>query len=282
MKKNIGFMQGRLSPIYKNKIQCFPKFHWDKEFKIANKLGLKIMEWTLDYEGLLENPLLKSEGQEKIKSLSQKYKIVIPSVTGDCFMEMPYWKEKKLEIKEQLDIKFDLICKACKLLEIKYLVIPLVDNGRIENNYHKEVLIEWLNSKLNFLKDCKLTILFESEYPPKNLRDFISNFPETNFGINYDIGNSASFGYECDIEFAEYGERIRNVHVKDRKLGGNTVPLGLGNADFRKVFNNLNEINYEGNFIMQAARANNGDHSFLLNKYRIMIETWINELKIGI
>ena len=33
---------------------------------------------------------------------------------------------------------------------------------------------------------------------------------------------------------------------------------------------------------MQTARANNGDHSFLLNKYRIMIETWINELKIGI
>ena len=35
MNKKIGFIQGRLSPIYENKIQCFPKLHWENEFFIA-------------------------------------------------------------------------------------------------------------------------------------------------------------------------------------------------------------------------------------------------------
>ena len=66
-------MQGRLSPIYKNKIQCFLNFIGIKNLKLLIN-SLKIMEWTLDYEGLLENPLLKSEGQEKFKSLSKNIK----------------------------------------------------------------------------------------------------------------------------------------------------------------------------------------------------------------
>ena len=45
-----------------------------------------------------------------------------------------------------------------------------------------------------------------------------------------DIGNSASLGLNPLDEFEAFGDRILNVHVKDRVLGGTTVPLGLGNA----------------------------------------------------
>ena len=48
----VGFMQGRLSPILDNKIQAFPFDHWEQEFSIAKELGIKCMEWTLDYPNL--------------------------------------------------------------------------------------------------------------------------------------------------------------------------------------------------------------------------------------
>ena len=176
MNQNIGFMQGRLSPLYDNKIQCFPKNHWEKEFVIANKINLTKMEWTLDHEDLIKNPLLNNSGQQKIKNFAKKYNISIPSITGDCFMQKPYWKENNDKTIHLLNDQFDLICSSCKILRIKFLVIPLVDNGRLENIDQVKILINWLKSKKKFLKDCGIMVLFEMDYKPIDVSSFINNF----------------------------------------------------------------------------------------------------------
>ena len=276
MIENIGFMQGRLSPLYKGKIQCFPIFHWENEFKIAHSIQFKKMEWTLDDDDIFKNPLLNINGQIKIKELCNIYNISISSITGDCFMQKPFWKEKNLSILKILDTKFESICNACKNLKIKYIVIPLVDNGRLENYRQKVNLFEYLMLKKNLLEKSDVSILFESDYEPKKLYKFIQELPTDRFGINFDTGNSASLGFNPDDEFQLYGDRIKNVHIKDRVLGGGTVPLGKGNTNFESVFKNLFSINYKGNLILQTARSNNNKHAFVLDKYRLMIEQWIS------
>ena len=93
LKKNkIGFIQGRLSPIIDGKIQAFPWDFWEDEFALACKIKLNIMEWTLDQGKLNFNPLMNCEGQNKIKTLCNNYNIKIPSLTGDCFMQFPFFK----------------------------------------------------------------------------------------------------------------------------------------------------------------------------------------------
>ena len=76
--------------------------------------------------------------------------------------------------------------------------------------------------------------------------------------VNYDIGNSAALGYDISEEFACYGNRISDIHIKDRLLGGGSVVLGDGNADFLKFFEMLKKLNYQGPFIMQAYRDEDG------------------------
>ena len=69
-KFNFGVMQGRLvPPEIKNKIQSFPWKSWQKEFHLAKKLRLKLIEWTLDNKNFYKNPLLNSKYFEKIKNL---------------------------------------------------------------------------------------------------------------------------------------------------------------------------------------------------------------------
>ena len=92
--QEIGFMQGRLSPLVDGKIQAFPWDHWQDEFQFAYKHSFKIMEWTLDQKRLYENPFMTKEGQEEIRKLAHKYDISIPSLTGDCFMQAPFYKVK--------------------------------------------------------------------------------------------------------------------------------------------------------------------------------------------
>ena len=69
MNYTYGIMQGRLSKIIRNKIQCFPEKNWKLEFSKAKKLGLNSIEWTLDYKNLHDNPIFSNKGQLKIKEL---------------------------------------------------------------------------------------------------------------------------------------------------------------------------------------------------------------------
>ena len=272
----IGFMQGRLSPVVNGKIQEFPWDNWQNEFITASNLGFCSMEWTLDQERLSKNPLMTKQGRAEILELSKNYGIEIPSLTGDCFMQAPFWK---LSGKDGEKRKEDLISilDACSKLGVALIVIPLVDEGRIDNNDQEKALLDFLYEKENTISNNGIQILFESDFDPKELKVFIGKFNSEIFGINYDIGNSAALGFDVEEEFEAYGDRIFNIHVKDRVLNGNTVPLGDGNADFTEVFKQLAKVNYNGNYILQTARATNGDHAGVLNLYKALVEGWIRE-----
>lgn len=278
MESKIGFMQGRLSNIVNNQIQAFPWNEWEKEFQIASKIKIFLMEWTLDQKELYKNPLMTLEGRKRIKELTSKYKIQIPSLTGDCFMQRPFWKETNKFLERQLKLDFINVCKSASKLGINYVVVPLVDNGSIESKSEEKKLIKFLIERENIFIDLKIKIVFESDKNPECLKKFIADLNPDLFGINYDIGNSASLGFNPRMELDLYGERVLNVHIKDRVLNGTTVPLGEGNADFYTVFQKLSEINYKGNFILQTARAVDNNHSGLLKKYRKNVLEMLDEL----
>ena len=112
-----------------------------------------------------------------------------------------------------------------------------------------------------------IKILFESDNEPSKLKIFIDKLPNTYFGINYDIGNSAALGYDPEEELNLIGSRVKNIHIKDRKFQGDTTVLGEGNANFNLVFKNK-RINFQGNFILQTARAKDNNHKKVLMEYK--------------
>ena len=277
----IGFMQGRLSPIVDNKIQSFPWNNWQQEIETASKNNINIIEWTIDDDGLYENPLLTDKGREEINFLTKKNKVKIPSLTGDCFMQNPFWKAHG-EHKKKLENDFINILYACKKTSISIILIPLVDNGSIENQEQEEELFAFLSSKKKLIKELSLKVCFESDFPPQKLNKFISRYDKQVFGINYDIGNRSAMGFNPNKEFEEYGNRIINVHIKDRPFGGTTVPLGDGDADFNLIFSLLKKYNYNGSLILQTARSYSGEHLGVLLKYHKMTKDLAEKLDIAI
>ena len=257
----IGFMQGRLSPLVNNQIQSFPFKYWVDEFPLAKKLGFSCIEWTIDYPKFHQNPFLLKEYKKKILKLSEINQIKITSITLDCCMQRPFWKSQNELIYNKLLDDFKLIINSANNIGVNILVLPLVDNGSINSEEEFKLLKSSLLFLSGILKQKQIKIAFESDYSPSKLKNFIAHFEKDIFGINYDSGNSSSLGFDSDIEFQEYGERIINIHIKDRKLFGKTVRLGKGDTDFKKVFKNINKINYEGNLILQTARSKENKHS---------------------
>ena len=269
-------MQGRLSDLVNGEIQAFPKDEWRNEFKEANSIDLNLMEWTLDYDDIYKNPLMTINGRKEIKNLCKQYSLDIFSLTGDCFMQQPFWKSSDMELKKLKKIFKDVL-KSSSQIGLKYIVIPLVDNGKIENIQQENLLRGFLLDEQEYIKKLNLSLLFETDLPPLELKIFINKFPCDLFGINYDTGNSAALGYEPSFEINVYGEYIKNVHIKDRVLNGNTIELGKGNADFQTIFESLSDISYKGNFILQTARAEKNQHKKTLEIYKKMTEGFINK-----
>jgi hexulose-6-phosphate isomerase len=270
----IGFMQGRLSPKVDGKIQAFPWDKWREEFPAAEKLGIQLMEWTLDHDRLAENPLMTAEGQAEIKALTVKHGVKVVSLTGDIFMQMPFWRVTGAERDHRLQ-EFEAVAEACFRVGIRFIVVPLVDNGAMTTPDEEAVVIAEFGKRADWLKAHGLAVAFECDYPPQKLAEFIAKFPEGAFGVNYDIGNSAALGYDSAQEIAAYFPRILNVHIKDRKLGGATVPLGTGNADLPGTIAGLVKRGYRGFYILQTARAEDDGHAVVLGKYRDMAKGWI-------
>jgi L-ribulose-5-phosphate 3-epimerase len=270
----IGFMQGRLSPLVDGRIQAFPWAHWEKEFEQASLLGLGLLEWTLDHERLHENPLMTAEGRARIGKLSAASGVRVESVTGDCFMQAPFFKAAGAERQALLE-DLTAVIEASAAIGVRLIVFPLVDNGSVETPAQERELRSGLGQIESRLRAHRIRLVFESDFPPSALAEFIARFPSDIFGVNYDIGNSAALGYDARHEIACYGTRIDHVHVKDRRLRGTTVPLGEGAADFDAVFEGLRECAYAGDFILQTARATDDDHAQVLKGYRDMVERWL-------
>ena len=187
-------------------------------------------------------------------------------------MQAPFWKTSDSRYSEKLKDDFKAIVNSCNKTNIKLLVVPLVDDGSLTNIHEENTLIDFLIDQQQYFKRSGIRIAFESDFSPVELHRFISKLDHDVFGINYDIGNSASLGLCPEEDFSFFGDRILNVHVKDRLLGGTTVPLGDGHADFCNVYRLLKSLNYRGNYILQTARADDDNHSEVLLKYKRFVQ----------
>jgi L-ribulose-5-phosphate 3-epimerase len=148
-------------------------------------------------------------------------------------------------------------------MNIKYLILPLVDNSSINSLKEEKELIQVLKKKI-FPKLHKLKILFETDYKPTDVLTFIRKFKSNKVGINYDTGNSASLNYKIDDE-KKYFHHVKNIHIKDRLKYGKTIRLGKGNWDYISFFKLIKKLNYKGFLILQTARAKKKQHVTELN-----------------
>jgi L-ribulose-5-phosphate 3-epimerase len=269
----IGIMQGRLTEPENNKIQEFPVNGWEKEIKVLPHLGINLLEWTIDLSGFWENPFVFQEKSDLVRNILLENRVRVESITCDYFMHRA--EENYFRFTDDDRDFLAAIIKGSAYLGCKYIVIPLVDQASVKSELQESDVLGFLFEFEKLLRESQLKIAFESDFPPQKLSAFIDKFPKDTFGINYDMGNSASLGYDPQEEVSNYGNRILNIHVKDRALGGGTVVFGEGNVDFRRVFDQLRKIGYRGNYILQGARSPIGDHSGIIRQYLKIIQPYL-------
>ena len=251
---HVGIMQGRLTPPYEGRFQCFPTDHWRLEFAAAAEAGLQSIEWIFDSFGLNANPLASDAGLEEIQVLADRHGVAVRSTCADYFMDFPLVRASSAELEARLEVLAGLI-RRCGQLGMERIVLPFVDASRIDTAKDADDVVAVLRDALGQADEAGVELHLETSLAPGPFARLLDRLPHDALKVNYDSGNSASLGYDVREEFQAYGVRVGSVHIKDRTLGGGTVALGRGHVDFPGLWDSLKRVDYRGDFILQVARG---------------------------
>lgn len=282
MKINIGIMQGRLCP-RGTKYQAFPgKENALKEFHLAKTMGFSHIELIADeqpenYLALHPFPYYIGlfKDLESLLKVSKETGVAIRSVCADIFMTYPLWTENK-DARIFIQKILTNIVNYSGYLGIKSIVIPFVDESSAKTKDDLARAKESLEEVLPSAKQLGIDLCLEMDLKPKDFYKYVKSFRNSNLKINYDVGNSASLGYNIDEEFDLYGRRIKVIHIKDRLFRGHSIELGKGNVDWEKFFKHTKR--FKGVMTMQAARAVNQETE--LGKVQSQLTTFIQLMEV--
>ncbi len=270
----IGLMQGRLLPPYEGRFQAFPAANWEQEFYSAQKLGLCCIEWIYEKPHEQDNPLKNIEGIHKLQAIISRTGVQVKSICADYYMIERLIIDGCVQTHNVEHLLW--LLNQAKELDIIYMVLPFVDSSSLKNERTLQPVCEMLKSILKEAEKVNIEIHLEADLQPLVFRSIFEEVNHPLLKMNYDIGNSASLGYDPDEELFLLGEYLGSVHIKDRLYQGKTVPLGTGNADFKKCFKWFKKLQFNRWFILQAARGKEGEELQHISKNILFIENFFS------
>lgn len=240
----LGIMQGRLTDKGGFFPQQFPWSDWETEFEISGRAGLQCIEWMFNYENFSENPLITDSGQKKLKDITIKTGVNVLSVCANYIMEDGIFRSS-----DALEAVNDLISSMGKI-GIRLLILPLFGESEPKNKEEYSQLKKVLEKVLSYAERCKVRVGIETDWELSKTHDFL--LISSALGICYDLGNAAGLGKNLIWEIENLRDRIIDVHIKDKPVGGKTVMLGEGSVDYCSCFEALNAVSYAGPYIFES------------------------------
>ena len=212
MKNLVGVMQGRLLPKYLGQYQAHPVRYWGKEFSIAKQIGLDCIEFILDYDRAQDNPLICEGGTFEIQKFVRETGIQVKTICADYFMDQPLHSTNVEVAKQGIKVLRKLLVTSVDL-GVTDIVIPCVDQSSLNDAGDEQRFISSIKSVLEEVEEKDVNLSLETDLPPKRFKKLIDNFQSKNIKVNYDIGNSASLGFDPVVELDFYGDQISDIHI---------------------------------------------------------------------
>lgn len=262
---DIGILQGRLTPSRNGKLQFFPVEGWEAEFPLAREIGFGAIEPLVTFDDRERHPLWTAEGTRNLIAVARAQGIALPSVHG--FFKWRHHGEESVQALLRL-------LPAVREIGAKTVLISLFDENALRNGDDQRAVIRALQPLADRAVELGIRLGLEAEIPAQEFGEFVRQCNHPAIGIYYDIGNMVSMGVDVPAEIRLLGPLIVGVHVKDRAIGGGTVPLGRGAANFPEIFKALRDIGYSRPLIIQGSRDQDRDDVLLNREYYQKVCQW--------
>jgi len=247
----VGIMQGRLSPAPSGRPQAFPWNTWPAEFARAAACGFGCLEWLVTADRYGENPLGSDQGVEHIKALMVATGVRVTSLCADYLIAQPLVRLTEADRSASID-RLERLIERGAMIGVKTIVIPILEHGAIKSADDEAEMVAVLTRLSPHAARHGLRIGVEADLPAPATRALMAKVSSPVLGVCYDVGNAVAAGLDPVEELRLLGPVLYGVHIKDRRRGGPSVPLGTGAVDFARVFETLDQIEYGGSLILET------------------------------
>ena len=238
-------MQGRLAEAPNNDdLDWFPSDNWYEEFDLAKDLGISSIELVFDRSYIRSNPLRTKLGRDRLRKEFVRTGLTPYSCCLNFIIDNPI----------QNNDVFTSCVESIKFLNelgIRLAILPLFNKSDFKiYNIANEI------SKLAKVAEShNIEILIESNERASSVLNLLDCISSTNVGVAYDVGNASFCGHDVKNELFLLREKLAHIHIKDKSLSGNNVPLGSGIVNFSKVFKSISELKYKGMFTLETCKG---------------------------
>lgn len=250
MKHRIGIMQGRLSPRPQPRLEAFPHACWQREFSAAARLGLDAIEWIFEFERHAENPLWSREGRAAIRRSAAASGVDVRSVCADYFRAHHLAGGGAASVAASFDVLLRLI-DATFDVGAERIVIPLLETSAVDTPELKAEVVESLKRAGDVAARRGILLGLEMDLCGERHRELIDRVGSPAIGAYYDIGDSTAQGRDVAVDVLPLLPVLCAAHVKDRRVGGGTVRLGTGDANFEGFFRALHAAGNSSDLVLQ-------------------------------
>ncbi|MGY5146746.1 MAG: sugar phosphate isomerase/epimerase family protein [Candidatus Nitrosopumilus sp. bin_7KS] len=277
IKSKFLLVQGRTLPQTDSFLQRFPD-NWELEFPIMQKLGFSGIEWIYDAFSENNNPIINQSGIKKMKLFSKKYHIKLENIVFDWFLKYPLISKHNDHVVEKLIF----LIEQSKITGFKRIIFPLLEDNSINSPSKLRIFKKIFKEKIcEALIENNIEMHFETDLNSKLEFKLLKFLDNEKLKICFDMGNSASFGYDPRKHLREISNYLGSVHVKDRKFQDRSFSLGKGDVNFHEVFQSLDLLDFNGPISFQVYRNKNSDNFRVLQNSLNFINNMIMTVNNG-
>ncbi len=229
--------------------------------------GLEILFVELEYQ---KEILWTREGVRQLRRLAEATGLELPSCCAGRYNRRgfvnpdPAVREECVEImlrgfvnpdpavrEECVEIMLHLI-DTCSDAGMENILVAFFGDHEIRTEQHKDLVVEALKRCAPKAESRGITLALEGTVPVEDFLAIIERVDSEALGIYYDVGNAQWLGYDIAAELRTARDLVAQVHIKDRTMSGENVPLGEGAVDFRVVADTLHGIGYEDYLVLET------------------------------
>ena len=254
-----GMVQGRLVQSPPGQLQWFPQDYWESEFFIAHSVGIDYIELIAERNHNPNNPIWFDLGISRIIDLTRRNHLSLHALCNDYVID-----HCLLDNEEVLEQNFRLL-ERCRLLGIGKYIIPLFEQSELKIEKFVN-FIKPLRLIADKAKECGVLVCLETVLETQLLISFLDQLAHPNISIVFDTGNRAVINNNLQDEIRVLGkQRITHIHIKDKNKDNQNVLLGTGIVNFKKIFESLVEIEYDGSYTFETERGKDPVRTALYN-----------------